>query len=98
MEALNKKLWNAVRNEDVDLVLDCLHKGADLHYEDDDGRTPLHLAAETGSTEVTKVLVEAGASLSAVDKQGKTPHNVAQDNVKKLLQDWEHRLQTGKLA
>ena len=36
MEALNKKLCNAVRNGDVDLVQDCLHKGADLHYEDDD--------------------------------------------------------------
>jgi ankyrin repeat protein len=29
--------------------------------------TPLHLAARMGYTEVTKVLVEAGASLSAVD-------------------------------
>ena len=30
--------------------------------------TPLHQAAVGGHTEVTKVLVEAGASLSAVDK------------------------------
>jgi ankyrin repeat protein len=29
--------------------------------------TPLHRAAEEGYTEVTKVLVKAGASLSAVD-------------------------------
>ena len=29
--------------------------------------TPLHWAAERGNTEVTKVLLEAGASLSAVD-------------------------------
>jgi ankyrin repeat protein len=29
--------------------------------------TPLHLAAEEGKTEVTKVLLEAGASLSAVN-------------------------------
>ena len=32
---LFQKLYNAVRNGDVDLVQDCLHKGADLHYEDD---------------------------------------------------------------
>ena len=31
--------------------------------------TPLHLAAQNGNTEVTKVLMEAGASLSAEDKQ-----------------------------
>jgi ankyrin repeat protein len=31
--------------------------------------TPLHLAAKEGKTEVIKVLLEAGASLSTVDKQ-----------------------------
>ena len=30
--------------------------------------TPLHLAAWKGNTEVTKVLIETGASLSAVIK------------------------------
>ena len=75
-----------------------MEAGASVSPVDEWGRTPLHLAAERGDTDVTKVLVEAGASLSAVDNGGKTPHNVAQDNVKKLLQDWEHRLQTGKLA
>ena len=36
MEALNKKLYHAAESGDVDLAQDCLHKGADLHYEDDD--------------------------------------------------------------
>ena len=31
--------------------------------------TPLHWAAWRGGTEVTKVLLEAGASLSAVDNE-----------------------------
>ena len=31
--------------------------------------TPLHLAAQNGNTEVTKVLMEAGASLSAVNNE-----------------------------
>ena len=31
--------------------------------------TPLHKAVERGNTEVTKVLMEAGASLSAVDDE-----------------------------
>jgi ankyrin repeat protein len=31
--------------------------------------TPLHLAARMGKTDVTKVLLEAGASLSAVDNE-----------------------------
>jgi hypothetical protein len=32
---LFQKLYKAVLNGNVDLVQDCLHKGADLHYEDD---------------------------------------------------------------
>jgi ankyrin repeat protein len=33
------------------------------------GWTPLHLSAQEGNTEVTKVLVAAGASLFAVDNE-----------------------------
>jgi ankyrin repeat protein len=45
--------------------------------------TPLHVAAEEGKTEVTKVLLEAGASLSAVDKHViKHPVKLIQSNIK----------------
>jgi ankyrin repeat protein len=45
--------------------------------------SPLHLAAEEGETEVTKVLVEAGASLSAVDKYVIKPSvKLRQSNIK----------------
>jgi ankyrin repeat protein len=45
--------------------------------------TPLHLAAEKGHTEVTKVLVEAGASVSAVnDKVIKHSVKLIQSNIK----------------
>ena len=33
---LFKKLCNAAESGDVYLVQDCLHKGADVHYRDDD--------------------------------------------------------------
>ena len=45
--------------------------------------TPLHEAAWKGNTEVTKVLVEAGASLSAVNKQVIKPSvKLIQSNIK----------------
>jgi ankyrin repeat protein len=45
--------------------------------------TPLHLAAQWGNTEVTKVLLEAGASLSAVDKEVIKPSvKLIQSNIK----------------
>ena len=78
---MQKNLRNAVRDGDVDLVQDCLHKGAAVHYKDGEGMTPLHQAAVKGYTDVTKVLLEAGASVSAVDKLGQTPlHKAAWDN------------------
>ena len=45
--------------------------------------TPLHRAAEEGNTKVTKVLVEAGASLSAVDNEVIKPSvKLIQSNIK----------------
>jgi hypothetical protein len=52
--------------------------------------TPLHLAAQWGNTEVTKVLSEARASLSAVDKEViKASVKVIQSNIK--LFKWHMR-------
>ena len=45
--------------------------------------TPLHLAAWKGNTEVTKVLIETGASLSAVDNMVIKPSvKLMQSNIK----------------
>ncbi|KAK3258584.1 hypothetical protein CYMTET_32365 [Cymbomonas tetramitiformis] len=47
--------------------------GADFNHVALEGRTPAHLAAEGGFTEVLRVLKEAGANLSHGDNDGKTP-------------------------
>ena len=45
--------------------------------------TPLHMAAWQGNTDVTKVLLEAGASLSAVDNNVIKPSvKLIQSNIK----------------
>jgi hypothetical protein len=45
--------------------------------------TPLHLSAQEGKTDVTKDLMEAGAALSAVDKQVIKPSvKLIQSNIK----------------
>jgi ankyrin repeat protein len=45
--------------------------------------TPLHKAAQEGNTDVIQVLVEAGASVSAADKQViKPPVKLIQSNIK----------------
>jgi ankyrin repeat protein len=47
-----------------------LRCGADVGARDGYGRTPLHWAAESGNADVVRLLVEAGADVSAVSKEG----------------------------
>ena len=47
--------------------------GADVNTRDDEGSTPLYLAAENGRLQVVRMLLEHGANVGAEDNQGKTP-------------------------
>lgn len=46
--------------------------GANPNLADEDGRTPLMLAAQANSLETIKILLAAGASINARDKNGQT--------------------------
>lgn len=49
-----------------------LQQGADVNAIDDQGRTPLHLAAEYGSREAVRLLLSHGATITS-DNNGSTP-------------------------
>eukprot|EP00747_Dinoflagellata_sp_TGD_P139551 gnl/TRDRNA2_/TRDRNA2_175906_c0_seq1.p1 gnl/TRDRNA2_/TRDRNA2_175906_c0~~gnl/TRDRNA2_/TRDRNA2_175906_c0_seq1.p1 ORF type:complete len:500 (-),score=49.53 gnl/TRDRNA2_/TRDRNA2_175906_c0_seq1:16-1515(-) len=49
----------------------------DVGFRDSRGRTPLHMAAEGGSTEVTAALLRSGARWANVDDLGRTAGEVA---------------------
>jgi ankyrin repeat protein len=56
-------------------------------YSADDFHTPLHKAAFYGHTEVVRVLIKAGASLSVRTTEGNTPLDLAaNEECRKLLQ------------
>ncbi len=56
------------------------------------------MAAEEGCTEIVKILIENGADPLIKDEHGKTPRDLAQDDViKKLLEEAEET-QLGKRA
>lgn len=50
-----------------------LSRRQDIDLTDAGGRTPLHIAAETGNGALLKALVEKGASVNARDASGQTP-------------------------
>lgn len=47
--------------------------GADIDVASDEGKTPLHSAAESGNTEAIRLLIKSGANLNVLDKDEETP-------------------------
>ncbi|KAF7927080.1 hypothetical protein BELL_0979g00010 [Botrytis elliptica] len=57
----------------VKLVAKLIDAGANYQISDSFGRTCLHFAAESGDTDITKLLLEKNADVNAKDKEGETP-------------------------
>ena len=55
--------------------------GADVTAQDETHRTPLHLAAFSGSTETVQLLIEHGADVTAQDRGKKTPLHLLSSDV-----------------
>ncbi len=68
----------AVRRDDVSDVKRHLQQGIDVNARDDNGRTLLSVATETGRVEIVEYLVSKGADINAKDNSGQTPlHHAA---------------------
>jgi ankyrin repeat protein len=59
----------------LNLVSDLIVLGANVDWRDEDnnGRTPLHVAAGYGRVEIARMLIDAGADLNVQDEDGWTP-------------------------
>ena len=71
---LHCALW---KEDPVPTVERLLSDGADPNASDDDGSTPLHLAACMGQANAVRVLVANGAAVNAIDDAGHTPLHAA---------------------
>jgi ankyrin repeat protein len=75
------RLLEAVRNNDVKTVEKCLKWGTDPDSTIEDGKTTaLHLALYKGDFEMVKLLVSAGADLTAYDSERNVPLGLAAKN------------------
>ena len=57
---------------------------ASISEQDQDGRTPLHLASAAGNSDLCFYLVTHGASVHSFDRKGKTPAQCASAHVPEL--------------
>jgi ankyrin repeat protein len=60
-------LMTAVRRNDVDRVRTLISQGVDVDAVDNNGDAPLVMAAYLGHDEILRLLLEAGADVTAVD-------------------------------
>nr|XP_016467944.1 PREDICTED: potassium channel SKOR-like [Nicotiana tabacum] len=84
-------LCEVVAKRDLDYLRRLLDSGINPNSKNYDFRTPLHLAASEGLFPISVLLLEAGASVFAVDRWGRTPLDEARvggnKNLIKLLED-----------
>ena len=64
----------------LDTLVKLLQRGSNVDAVDVDGRTPLHIAAQSGLADAVNVLIQMNASVEVKDKNGKTPLEVAFEN------------------
>jgi ankyrin repeat protein len=69
----------AVATGKADLVAAAVAKGCSMNETDQEGNSCLHIAAAQGSNEILRILLNAGAKVSAKNKAGNTAVELAQN-------------------
>jgi ankyrin repeat protein len=86
---LNQRLLDATRDGNVQQITDLISAGADINAVNTECYrkytplyTSLHLAALFNKVVATKILIDAGANIEAIDDEKRTPLHRAIDNMK----------------
>ena len=66
-------LRSAGLDGNIEAVKQHLAAGAEVNAKDEDGWTPLHLAAEEGHKEIAELLIDKGADVNVGEEEAYTP-------------------------
>lgn len=64
---MNKKLVDAVKNNNLEFAKELIAKGADVNQKNSSGNSLLIVSSADGNAEMVQLLLSSGAALSAVD-------------------------------
>jgi len=73
----NLVFFEALEEGELMKVKRYLERGLGVEVRDEDGNTPLHVAASRGHLHVAKLLVESGADANARDRESRAPLHLA---------------------
>lgn len=65
-------LFEAIEQNEVDVVKKMAREGVDLDVKNKDGYTPLFLAVKNNNYEISKLLISNGADISTLQKDGRS--------------------------
>ena len=82
-------LMHAIMKSQKAAIRFLLSKNCDIHAKNDTGYTPLHVAASSArDIETVMILALAGANFEAVNKEDKTPMEVADWKMRPEMKGW----------
>lgn len=85
IQYLAKDPENICSDVSRDIVKYLVEFGADIHIQDNEGNTPLHLAASAGNYTVVESLLSSGAAIVAKNKKEQTPAEVTTSEMVKAI-------------
>ena len=77
VENMQKILFTASKNGDIDKIKMALELGANVNLKDDNKRFPLYYSVKYGDRKVAKLLIQNGADVNAKDFLHQTPLEIA---------------------